>query len=298
VFGNVSPLDPQLFYRVNDFADDLLKGERSGKYTPIEVATWLENYSDAATDALGRAERRAKQKGGPEHRRLTIDIAIAAGLGRFFAAKLRAGVLYRIFEQTGDRAALDAALQSYRVARDVWAGIATRTTDVYAADITVGETRVLRGQWADRLADIDTDIAAVAATQESAKPAQSGGASTRAIAEALARPLRGSVTVRHTPPPAYQPGQPLPVELSAEKQYEAVRLHYRQVNQAERWQNVAMQSDGRLWRGAIPAAYTGAAYPLQYYFEVKDTTGSSGLHPGLGEKLTGQPYVIVRRLRA
>ncbi|MGI8635765.1 MAG: hypothetical protein ACR2KZ_10220, partial [Segetibacter sp.] len=37
MFGNVSPLDPQLFLRINDFAAELLKGERSGKYTPIET---------------------------------------------------------------------------------------------------------------------------------------------------------------------------------------------------------------------------------------------------------------------
>jgi len=34
VFGAVSPLDPQLFARINDFADELLKGERSGMYSP------------------------------------------------------------------------------------------------------------------------------------------------------------------------------------------------------------------------------------------------------------------------
>ena len=33
-FGNTSPLDPQLFSRINDFADELLRGERSGKYSP------------------------------------------------------------------------------------------------------------------------------------------------------------------------------------------------------------------------------------------------------------------------
>ena len=36
VFGDVSPLDPQLFSRINDFADELLEGERNGKYSPIE----------------------------------------------------------------------------------------------------------------------------------------------------------------------------------------------------------------------------------------------------------------------
>ena len=99
---------------------------------------------------------------------------MAADLGRFFGAKFRAGVLYRIFERTGDRAALEEALKAYRAARDAWAGIAARTKGVYVADITVGETRQLRGHWADRLADIDADIAAVAAKLDSAKPAQAG----------------------------------------------------------------------------------------------------------------------------
>ena len=35
VFGAVSPLDPQLFSRINDFADDLITGARDGKFTPV-----------------------------------------------------------------------------------------------------------------------------------------------------------------------------------------------------------------------------------------------------------------------
>ena len=67
VFGTVSPLDPQLFYRIDDFADDLLKGERSGKYTPIEVAQWIEDYAAAATASLARArggDRRPRRRTG------------------------------------------------------------------------------------------------------------------------------------------------------------------------------------------------------------------------------------------
>ena len=132
VFGAVSPLDPQLFYRVDDFADALLDGTRSGKYTPIEVACWLEDHAAAATESLASAERRAGDRTRPEYRRLVIDIAVAADLGRFFAAKLRAGVLYRLFDRTGNRAALEEALRAYRTARAAWAAIVARTRDVYA----------------------------------------------------------------------------------------------------------------------------------------------------------------------
>ena len=101
VFGNVSPLDPQLFSRINDFADELLKGERSGKYSPIEVAQWLEDYAAGASRQLAEAAAKAPAKDRPEYRRLAIDIELQAALGRFFGAKFRAGVLYRIYEQTG-----------------------------------------------------------------------------------------------------------------------------------------------------------------------------------------------------
>lgn len=118
VFGNVSPFDPQLFSRMNDFADELLKGERSGKYSPIEVAQWIEDYAAAAEKHLAQAAIQAAGRDRAEYRRLTIDVAIQAGLGRFFGAKFRSGVLYRLHERTGDRDALEQSLKQYRVARD------------------------------------------------------------------------------------------------------------------------------------------------------------------------------------
>ncbi len=295
VFGTVSPLDPQLFYRINDFADDLLEGKRSGKYTPIEAAQWIEDYATEATASLKHADDQATGKDRPEYRRLTIDIAAAAGLGRFFGAKFRAGVLYRIFERTGDRAALEEALKAYRSARAEWAGIVDRTRDVYVPDITVGELRWLRGHWSDRLADIDTDIAAIAPKLESAKPAQADGPVARAIAEALGNPHRPAAEGSHTPPVGFQPGSPLAVEFSAGKDYAGVQMHYRRVNQAERWQSESMKSDGRMWQGTIPAKYTDSAFPLQYYFELTEGPESAALYPGLGEQRTGQPYYVVRK---
>ncbi len=64
VFGNVSPMDPQLFMRINDFADELLKGKRSGKYSPIEYAQWIEDFAEAADKhlAIAKAKSKGKQK--------------------------------------------------------------------------------------------------------------------------------------------------------------------------------------------------------------------------------------------
>ena len=75
VFGNVSPMDPQLFLRINDFAEELLKGDRSGKYTPIEYAQWIEDYADAADKHLADAEATSRGKQRPEFRRMAIDVS-------------------------------------------------------------------------------------------------------------------------------------------------------------------------------------------------------------------------------
>ena len=296
VFGNVSPLDPQLFYSINEFADDLLKGERSGRYTPIEVAQWIEDEAATSIAALGRGDAQATGKDRPEYRRLVIDTAVAADLGRFFGAKFRAGVLYRIFEKTGDRGALEASIQAYRSAREAWAGIVERTKDVYMDDITIGEYRLLRGHWSDRLADIDTDIAAVEAKLDSAKPAETDGLIAQAIAEALGRPQRPDVAGSHTPPPTFQPGEPVALEFAADKDYRSVQMYYRHVNQADRWESVPMKSEGRAWRATIPAQYTEGSFPLQYYFELTEKADSAALYPGFGADLTGQPYFVARRV--
>ena len=294
VFGNVSPLDPQLFSRINDFADELLKGERSGKYSPIEVAQWIEDYAGEAGRQLAAAESQAARKDRPEYRRATLDIALQAALGRFFGAKFRAGVLYRIHEQTGSRAALDAALERYRAAREIWSDLANRAKGVYLPDITVGELRQLRGHWLERLPDIDKDIAALATRLEKADPAAPSSAVKAAIAEGLGRPVRDIVACTHTAPTRFRPGQPLELTITPAKKFAGVRLYYRHVNQAERYESADMAVAGSRYQAAIPATYTASNYPLEYYFELRQAPDHATLYPGFNPDRTNQPYFVVR----
>jgi hypothetical protein len=292
VFGNVSPLDPQLFSRINDFAAELLAAERSGKYSPIEVAQWLEDLADASAKNLAEAEAHASNKSGAEFRRMSVDVALQIGLGRFFAGKFRSAVLYAIYERTGDRAALEEALKAYRNARAVWAQLAERAKGVYLPDVTVGDRPSLRGHWLDRLPAFDDDIGDMAKRLDQAKPAPDRV--RQAVAEALGRPRRLSVPCRHTPPAAFHPGQPLELELAAPKLV-SVRMYYRHVNQAERFESVEMQARDNRYRAVIPAGYTQSLYPLQYYFELKTAPDQACLFPGFAANLSNQPYFVVRR---
>lgn len=295
-FGNVPPFDPQLFQRMNDCAAEMLAGTHNGTYTPIEVAQWLEDLADRATDNWTRAEQLVRDKSNADYRRLAIDLKIQTGLGRFFAAKFRAGVLYGIFEQSGDQTALREAINKYRQARDAWAEFAEVARNAYQPDITIGEYFLLRGHWLDRLPLIDDDIARLeeklAATENAAAPDEHVSACIQA---ALGRPRRTTIAARHEPPSNFRPGQPVTVELTPDRAPRAVRLVYRHVNHAERYETLPMEADGGQFRAVIPADYTESPYPLVYYFEVDPASGDTSLYPGFEPDLANQPYFVVRQ---
>jgi hypothetical protein len=291
VFGNASPLDPQLFSKIDEYAGELLRGDSSGKYSPVEVAQWLENYATAAATHLAKIPAGAE----PAIRRLSIDVSIQAGLGRFFAAKFRAAVLYRIHDQTQDRTALAEAMNQYRAARSAWAELANRAKGVYLPDITVGEHPQLRGHWLDRLPAIDADIAGMEKNLEQAKPGEPDARVRAAIQAALGHPHRTTPACRHTPPSRFRPGEPLPIEISMEKPPSSVRLFYRHVDQAARFQSLEMKPHDNRCRAEIPADYTNSPYPLEYYFEVRERPSSAVLYPGFAPGLNNQPYFVVRR---
>jgi hypothetical protein len=287
VFGNVSAFDPQLFLSINDFAAELLKGECSGKYTPIETAQWLEDNADKAAKHLTQAEAKSAGKNRPEFRRMSIDVSMQVGLGRFFGAKFRSGVLYAIFEQSGDPTALGEALRVYRRARSFWAGLANSAKNIYQPDITVGERAQLRGHWLDQ--KLVQAKSSTVAQQDKVR---------LAIREALGRPQRAFAACRHIQPEQFRVGQPLDIQLAFEKMPKSARLYYRHVNQAERYESVEMQAVGKNYGATIPAAYTNSPYPLQYYFELKEGPESAWLYPGFNADLTNQPYFVVRQVKS
>jgi hypothetical protein len=292
-FQNASPLDPELFSRMSDLAEELLRGERSAKYSLLDVAGWIEHLAESATRDLGLAPRTES----PDRLRVAIDIDIMAGLGRFFAAKFRSGVLYAIHERTGDRRALEAALEAYRGARTRWTDVADRARDVYQADLSASDKISERGQWTDRLPGIDEDIARMAAQLASATVTNDPRVAA-ALREALAPPARGTVPCSHTPPSRFRPGGRVAIELQVApgRRPTGARLHYRHVNQAERYESVELVAQDRSYHGVIPAAYTDSPYPLQYYFSVWEGPEQAWLYPGFTADLLNQPYFVLQRV--
>ena len=307
VFGTVSPLDPRLFATAVEATRDLMANWPNPKYSPIEAAQWLEDLASAAEQGLQDARVKADRPGSAEFRRIEEDVLIQIGLGRFFAKKLRSAVLWEIGQKTGDAGVCGQAVAYSRQSREAWATMASRAKGVYRADIGYGDVPMRRGHWMDRLAAIDADVSAMQAVIEAktGSGGVAGGRSSsetqRAVAYATGRPSRPSVAATHTPAESFIAGEPLDVVLELSKGMAAdeitVRMRYRHVDQAERWQWLEMERSERSYKGTIPADYTHSAFPLEYFFELK--RGSEAwMVPGFNATLSNQPYYVVWKRKA
>ena len=295
-FATVESFDPRMFATIEQTATALLAGKPEPRLTPVDVAAMLESLADDATNHL-EAARRANRDTA-DFRRLAVDIAMLAGLGRFFAAKLRAGVLWSLHLRASARVAADEALKAYRLSRAQYAEVA-RLGAAYVGDLTYGPEPWLRGHWRERLAALDLDITEMARLAQDTNGVASGRTLVgqerlwSAIGQVLASQRRERPACRHLAPAHFTPGQDLTLALGVPEGATAVRLHYRHVNQAALWVSTDMTAAETSHHGVVPAAYLGASFALQYYFEIAfDDT--AGLFPGLDSTLAKVPYYVVR----
>ena len=299
-FGTVSPLDPQMFSTVVECTQALLAGQLSAKYSPLEVAQWVEDCVAMSSQALDEAHQKVRFRTSPAFRRIEEDVLIQIGLGKFFAHKLRSSVLYEIFQQTGDSEAGGLALAQYQGARDAWAAMADRASRVYRANVSYGDVPKRQGHWSDRLVGIDTDLAAMKAKVKGASIANGSGQYVAdAVRAATSRPQRPEIACMHAVPDDFMSGEPLSLALSvtaASSQNslpKAVRMFFRHVDQAERWTSIVMVGDLERCTATIPAEYTKSDFGLQYYFHLEDERGVATMYPGFNKTLSNQPYFVV-----
>ncbi len=303
IFGTVSPLDPQMFSTVAEYAKSLIHREPSAKYSPIDVARWVEQCVDSAKYWLNAAAGAVRARGGGAFRRIEEDVLIQIGLGSFFAHKLRSAVLYDVFQQSGDTSAGDAALEHYQKARVAWAMMAERAKNVYRANVPYGSIPKRSGHWLDRLPGIDSDLAAMKTRIQWNKAETISRRAAIEEMSAIARilPLAVPVECSHAPQDKFTSGDALEVKLSISgksrgegiKSVRSVRLRYRHVNQAERWKVLDVNCEEGIFAATIPPEYTRSDFGLEYYFELADAGGVKWMYPGFDKKLSNQPYFAI-----
>jgi hypothetical protein len=297
-FGTVGPLDPEIFSSAEESVREALAGEPSGRYSPLDVAGWLETLAEDAAEQLAHVDHELPQPAPQAARRLVVDVGIQEAIGRFFAGKLRAAVFYELFVRTGRGSAIREALHYYRMARSAWAEAAARASVAYVGDLTFGPQPWLRGTWSDRLPSIDADLEAVAELARSSASDATGLDPEIGRAVELMTHGPTGVAVTHRPLAAFRRGEAIPIVLdiegAARNEIAGVSLRYRRLDQSETYRRVEMDAAQGRWAAAVPAGYADSPHPVQYFFVLRGSRGNAWLYPGLDPELSGQPYVVIQ----
>ncbi|HWZ35803.1 MAG TPA: hypothetical protein VNW51_06560, partial [Mucilaginibacter sp.] len=101
-------------------------------------------------------------------------------------------------------------------------------------------------------------------------------------------------SAKHAAVKAFKPGEAVSLQISFATTPAKVKLYYRHVDMAERFESVDMQTAGGNFTATIPAEYTKASYPITYYFEVEENAHKA-LYPGFAELRNNQPYFVIRK---
>jgi hypothetical protein len=305
-FGTVSPLDPEFFSSCDEFVAELINETPSGKKSPVWVAARLDEYAEQTQSGL--RELKANDNSNVNLRRLKIDAGVQAGIGKFFAAKFRAGVFYSLYLKTNDPAWLQESLGEIHVSRATWAQFAGTVQGIYMSDVTYGPEYFQRGHWSDRLEAMDADIADMEKLSAQAPADFISKDNGKKIKNAIQEASKGRLNWNPGKPSGDFPAPPVSfrrrdelavtIPASAFKHLGTVsslELRYRHVNQGELWQEMEMKPVADGFSATIPAVYTDSPFPLQYYFRLRLKNGGVELIPRLEALFNGQPYYVLQQ---
>jgi hypothetical protein len=252
--------------------------------TPESTSEWFANVA-------GRILHHVELAGKPEGKELVstlTDAKILAWLARFHAYRLKAGVSYCLFEQTGDLSTLGDAIAREKEALAAWERIVAAAGDVYSDKLAFGVERVgFPRHWKDELPRLRAGIASL---EQQLK-----------TADASSKVVTRSWPSDHDPPKVQllpvgtaKPGVDLEIAVKAGDRsgMKAVRLRYRHLTQYEDYQTAEMTMDrvSGVYRARIPGSFVTREWDLMYFVEAVSKAGNGVRSPDLDREA---PYRIV-----
>jgi hypothetical protein len=297
-FGNAPTFDYQLFSTPKEYAQSIFENIVDIRYSPFDVATWFEYLSDETENAL-QGMKSAKSFHQDEVQRIFIDSAILAANGRFFAHKFRASVYIELFLLSNASLLIDLAYQQLKSAHKAWEDAVAISQDVYHDDLTFGPQTWLRGSWKKRLQDIENEMIDIQYMKSDAPYVTVPP--TPKLLKALDHlnnhtETRNGEKILISESKKFKSGSDFEVEATVITDHlEHAVLHYRHVNQAERWKSMPMVISNKKLKAKIDSFYTKSDFHLQFYITAV-VDGQHTIAPGLNKNLSNEPYCTVLQM--
>jgi len=296
-YGSSEPSDHGLFYGVDEYVEDLVAENLKGKYSPLQVADWLDEMAQKTSAALAAAEGSVTDRKEAEYLALTVDLSMLCDLARYHAEKLRAATALALWRTKKVNSYLSDAAVLLDSAISFWNALSDRGRENYYHDLNFSSagSKTRRGTWGDLTVELTADRATLSEMLEAngvaANETQPTG-SYRAASFA-----RESCDLAATFPDTARPGQSLEIEvaLSGFGEPEAPPvLHYRHTDQTEGLFHTMKMERGRAgYRATIPAEYMSPEWDLQIYVTIQGASGACVMLPGIYHPFYPYPYHVI-----
>ncbi len=157
--------DDNLFYPVGEYVADQLAGKVSARTTPLEQAAQLSQWA-SSTDRAMEAVKETPAASARELASTRVDLGVLAGLARYHAARLQAGVEYELFTRGGEQHRIAAAAAHFRQAVNEWQRISRITGSVYYPNMVFNRPPEQIGVWKDELPLLESELERLVAIEK------------------------------------------------------------------------------------------------------------------------------------
>ncbi|MBN2130160.1 MAG: hypothetical protein JW741_11720 [Sedimentisphaerales bacterium] len=266
--------DVQQFMNMRDQARSVIEGTDTAMRRPAETSRWFRNVADQILEYVGWAEETV----APRNRRgeftsTTTDLKILAYLARYHSERLRAGVCYNLYKQTGDLFAFDDAVARERRAVEAWQRLVEAADDVYSRNLALGVHRVgFSRHWQEELEKLRSGLRQLEVEHLKAEPRGKGDAPW----------------IAHVPVRRHVPGQTVRLRATVAAGDEVARAQVRYCRDDEPWRSDEMEAVGE-WRYQVDVPIAEDTTRIRYFVEAKNGQGEATSLPAGG---TGAPIVI------
>ena len=110
--AKIEPSDPTQFYRIDEYAVDILEGRLSGKWTPLQVSHLLREVAAKTKAAIGRIDATTT-----ELRYTCLDFSILSKLAEYHAGRMEAATSMALFRRTLEPGLLFFVLEHLKLCR-------------------------------------------------------------------------------------------------------------------------------------------------------------------------------------
>jgi hypothetical protein len=295
------PSDIQQFSSPVEEAELILSGETSTRRLPSQTSQWFRETAQQILKCVDLAEQSAGNNPGKETISTITDLKILAHLAMYHSGRLNAAVNYNLYDQTGDLASLDQAINWESRAVASYGQLVDAAGNVYNRQLDFGSNRELfPGHWKNEYITLQEELEDIRIERRTPRTSHLDPDQLERIQEYQCR-FNESEGIDREPPVVEldritkaKTGSAINVSAWVwdPSKVESVVLRYRRVSQFEDYQSAPMVYDAATGRyqARIPIKFTKGIYDVMYFIEATDKKGNGRMYPDM-EKET--PYIIV-----